>query len=85
MSTVEWNKVLSEIASGNASPMDMYNRQKRRGEEYDEQRAALRRVLRRFMQTDTPPDNDKIAAQLQPAAEKALRDAARKIEKEFNK
>lgn len=82
---VEWNKVLSEIASGNASPMDMYNRQKRQGREYDEQRTALRRVLRRFMPNDTPPDTDKIAEQLQPAAEKALRDAARKIEKEFNR
>ncbi len=54
MGTVERHKVMAEIASGNApSPTDALNHQLRKGRDYDEQRAALRRVLRRFLLSDT--------------------------------
>ena len=86
MGTVERHKVMAEIASGNApNLMDAFNRQRRKGRDYDEQRAALRRVLRRLLPTDTtPPDTEKMKEQLRPAAEQALQEAAKTIERQFN-
>ena len=58
MGIVERRTIMAEIFGGSSSnPMDAYKRQHRTGKEYDEQRAALRRVLRRLLPTDTtPPD-----------------------------
>ena len=86
MGTVERHKVMAEIANGNApSPMDALNRQLRKGRDYDEQRAALRRVLRRLLPEDTaPPETEKMKEQLRPAAEQALQEAAKKIERQLN-
>jgi len=82
MRGVESRNIMHESWAGNApSVEECYRRQNRQGKEYDEQRAALRRVLRRFMPNDTPPDTDKTAAQLQPAAEKALRERGPKDRK----
>lgn len=86
MSGVERRNIMYEGWNENTlSPIEAYNRQKRMGKEYDEQRTVLRRVLRRILPTVTPPDNQKLAEQLRPAAEQALQEAARKIEKQFNK
>lgn len=86
MGTIERHKVMAEIASGNApNPTNAFNRQRRKGRDYDEQRAALRRVLRRFLPEDTAqPDTEKIKEQLLPAAEQALQEAAKTIERQLN-
>ena len=58
-----------ECMAGNTPSLtDAYKRQKRMGKEYDEQRAILRRVLRRYLSEDTPPDTKTMEKQLCPAA-----------------
>lgn len=87
MGSIESRNIMAESLSGNApSPMDALNRQRRNGRDYDEQRAALRCVLRRFLPEDAaPPDTEKIKTQLRPAAEQALQEAAKTIKKQFNR
>ena len=69
MGIAERRTIMAEIFSGSSSnPMEAYNQQRRKGKEYDEQRAALRRVLRRYLPEDTPPDNKTMEKQLRPAA-----------------
>lgn len=81
MTPAERVEILAAIAGENPpSAADAYNRQKRRGQEYDGQREALRRVLRRFFPSDT-----QLAQQLRPAAERALQEAADAIERGLNR
>lgn len=86
MGCIEKDNIWFESVQGNTPSLtDAYNRVKRKGKRYDEQRAALRRVLRRILPEDTaPPDTEKIKEQLRPAAEQALQEAAKKIERQFN-
>ena len=57
-----------------------------KGKEYDEQRAILRRVLRRILPTDTtPPDTKTMEKQLRPAAKEAVEKALAEAVKDLNK
>ena len=87
MGIVERRTIMAEIFGGSSSnPMDAYNRQRRKGKEYDEQRAALRRVLRRILPTDTtPPDTKTMEKQLRPAAKEAMEKALAEAVKDLNK
>lgn len=87
MGCIDSHNIMVESAAGDAPDLtDAYNRQKRKGKEYDEQRAALRRVLRRFLPEDTtPPDTNTMEKQLQPAAEKAVGKALAEAVKNVNK
>ena len=86
MSSIESQNILLESWAGNSpSVAECVRRQNRQGKEYDEQRAALRRVLRRLLPENTAqPDTEKIKEQLRPAAEQALQEAAKKIERQLN-
>lgn len=68
------------VSSNPPTPQEALRRSKCMGKPYDDQRAALRHALDRFL-----PSDSQLAEQLRPAAEKALEDAARMIEKEFKK
>lgn len=87
MGIVERRSTMAEIFSGSSSnPMDAYNRVHRRGKVYDEQRAALRRVLRSILPEDTtPPDTKTMEKQLQPAAKEAVGKALVEAVKDLNK
>lgn len=87
MGIVERRTIMAEIFGGSSSnPMDAYKRQHRTGKEYDEQRAALRRVLRRLLPTDTtPPDTKTMEKQLRPAAKAAVEKALAEAVKDLNK
>ena len=87
MGIVERRTIMAEIFSGSSSnPMEAYNQQRRKGKEYDEQRAALRRVLRRLLPTDTtPPDTKTMEKQLRPAAKEAVEKALAEAVKDLNK
>ena len=86
MGIVERRSTMAEIFSGSSSnPMEAYNQQRRKGKEYDEQRAALRRVLRRYLSEDTPPDDKKIKEQLRPAVKEAVGKALAEAVKDLNK
>lgn len=81
MRAVERFQVMADIASGNPpSSTDSYNRQMRKGRDYDEQRAALRRVLSRFL-----PSDSAIKEQLRPTVEKAMQEVAEQFERALNK
>ena len=87
MGIAERRTIMAEIFSGSSSnPMEAYNQQRRKGKEYDEQRAALRRVLRRLLPTDTtPPDTKTMEKQLRPAAKEAMEKALAEAVKDLNK
>lgn len=87
MGCIESDNIMFESMAGNTpSPADAYKRQKRMGKEYDEQRAILRRVLRRILPTDTtPPDTKTMEKQLQPAAKEAVGKALAEAVKDLNK
>ena len=86
MGIVERRTIMAEIFGGSSSnPMDAYNRQRRKGKEYDEQRAALCRVLRRYLPEDTPPDTKTMEKQLRPAAKEAMEKALAEAVKDLNK
>lgn len=87
MGIVERRTIMAEIFSDSSSnPMEAYNQQRRKGKEYDEQRAALRRVLRRLLPTDTtPPDTKTMEKQLRPAAKEAMEKALAEAVKDLNK
>lgn len=86
MGIVERRTIMAEIFSGSSSnPMEAYNQQQRKGKEYDEQRAALRRVLRRYLPEDTPPGTKTMEKQLRPAAKEAMEKALAEAVKDLNK
>lgn len=86
MGIVERRTIMAEIFGGSSSnPMDAYNRQRRKGKEYDEQRAILRRVLRRYLPEGTPPDTKTMEKQLRPAAKEAVGEALAEAVKDLNK
>ena len=87
MGCVEKDNVWFESVQGNTPSLtDAYNRVHRKGKKYDEQRAALRRVLRRILPTDTtPPDTKTMEKQLQPAAKEAVGKALAEAVKDLNK
>ena len=87
MQSVEGRNIMFELLGGNApSAEECYRRQKRQGKEYDEQRAALRRVLHRILPTDTtPPDTKTMEKQLRPAAKEAMEKALKEAVKDLNK
>ena len=77
MSDAERGQIWTEIFGGNPpSPMQAYARQTRQDMASHEQRAALRRALRRVF-----PSDGQIQEMLRPAAEKAVQEAANAIER----
>ena len=77
MSDAERGQIWTEIFGGNPPPpMQAYARQTRQDMASHEQRAALRRALRRVF-----PADGQIQAMLRPAAEKAVPEAANAIER----
>ena len=77
MSGAERGQIWAEIFGGNPpSPMQAYARQTRQDMASHEQRAALRRALRRVF-----PSDGQIQEMLRPAAEKAVQEAANAIER----
>ena len=86
MGCIESDNIMFESMAGNTpSTADAYKRQKRIGKEYDEQRAILRRVLRRYLSEDTPPDTKTMEKQLCPAAKEAMEKALAEAVKDLNK
>ena len=80
--SIESSNIKHEIWSNNPpDPTDAIKRQKRSGKEYEEQRDALRRVLRRKL----IPNTKKIAEQASLTLEKELQTIAKKMEKAFSK
>lgn len=77
MSDTERGQIWAEIFGGNPpSPMQAYARQTRQDMASHEQRAALRRALRRVF-----PSDGQIQEMFRPAAEKAVQEAANAIER----
>ena len=87
MGCIESDNIMFECMAGNTPSLtDAYKRQHRTGKEYDEQRAALRRVLRRLLPTNTtPPDTKTMEKQLRPAAKEAVEKALAEAVKDLNK
>lgn len=82
MSSIESNNIWIEsiMKKGPKTFLEAHNRLNRIGKEYDDQRDALRRALRRVF-----PTENQVKERFQPAAEKALQDVWNKMQKKLDK